>query len=313
MCGQTFLNQAERDLHSKSEHPTDASGSYYLPVERYQPKRAPASSGTASKPTRTDTIWFEQNPIGQTRAHSKRTTVGPSDVQVASATGSITAPGSPAAGKMDLETVVADQAAVDKPSRSSTPEPHKKMKRRTCPTCKTLFASRTDRNAHRKTCNTQSPIPSPGIASTLCVTCNRDFLTPNALELHRRNSTVHGVRHCCKVCSSHFFTPGALVVHGVLAHGLDLPCDLCNEWFATEEQRAEHVKATHNKPAQRVTAGRKKRVSGPGPMSGRPSPNMSGGTWAGLFGGGGTTTQMGVRSHRYSAVPVDEEKLSDLD
>lgn len=262
VCGQSFPNQAERDLHAKSEHPTDASG-YYLPVKRYQPKRAPVSSGPASKPMRTDTDWFEQNPIGQAKERYKRKPMGPSDVQVASAMGSITAPGSPAAVKMDLETVLPDQAAVDGPPTWAGLANNKHVKRLTCPICAALFPSTKDRNSHRKSSHPKIPIPPPGVPSTLCVTCNRDFLTLNALELHLHNSTVHAAKHYCRVCSSHFFTPGALVVHGVLAHGLELPCDLCIEWFATEEHRAEHCRAAHNKHAGLVNAARKKRVPGP--------------------------------------------------
>lgn len=47
-------------------------------------------------------------------------------------------------------------------------------------------------------------------------------------------------------------------------------------------------------------------------MKGQPSAGISGGTWANNFSGGGTT-EMGIRSHKYSAVPVAEEKLGDLD
>lgn len=289
VCFQTFPNEAERDLHAQSDHPTDASGAFYLPVERYQAKRAPASSGKASTPKRTtDTSWFDQNPIGQTRAKSKRTSIGPSDVEAVIATSSITTPETPATVLVDLHAVLPDQAGLDEPPSSSPPANNKKIKRLTCPICDALFSSKQYLKSHRKNSHPTIPIRPPGVDSTLCITCNRDFQTPNALELHLRNSTVHAVKHHCRFCSLHFFTPGALVVHGVIAHRLHLPCDSCSDWFATEEQRAEHVKAVHTK-----------RVPGPGPARRQPGTSPTSGLWAGLFGGGGTTTEMGVRSHRY--------------
>lgn len=247
VCLRIFSNQAERDLHAQSDHPTDASGSFYLPVERYQPKRAPASRDKPSKPQGTDTRWFEQNPIRQPTAGSTRTSLGPSDVKVDSATRSMPTPPTAAIILVDQQTVLPDQGALDKPPTLSPPVIHKDI-RLMCPICDAVFPSKKDRKSHRKSSHPQGRIPHPDIASTMCMTCNRDFPTPNALDLHLRNSAIHAVKHYCRFCSLHFFTPGALVVHGILAHHLDLPCDLCSYWFSTVEQRAEHVKAEHHEP-----------------------------------------------------------------
>lgn len=247
VCLRIFPNQAERDQHAQSDHPTDASGSLYLPVERYQPKRAPASRDKPSKPQSTDTRWFEQNPIRQTKAGSTRTSLGPSDVEVDSATRSTpTTPTAPIV-QVDQQTVLPDQGALDKPPTLSPPVNHKDI-RLMCSICDAVFPSKKDRKSHRKSSHPKGWIPPPDIASTRCKTCNRDFPTPNALNLHLRNSTIHAVKHYCRFCSLHFFTPGALVVHGILAHHLDLPCDQCSYWFATVEQRMEHVKAAHYEP-----------------------------------------------------------------
>lgn len=234
----------------------------------------------------------------QTKADSKRTSAGPSDVEVDSTTLSIATPETAATVLSDQHTVLPDQAALDTPPTLPLPAKLKQI-RLMCPLCDAVFSSKQYLKSHRKSSHLKHQIQPNGIDSTLCITCNRDFPTPNALILHLRNSTLHAAKHYCRVCSLHFFTPGASVVHGVLAHGLDLPCELCSYWFATEEQRAEHLKAAHTEPVARLKVGRKvDRKAAGAAARGR-----------GFLSG--TSAERGFRS--LATVFADDENLMDID
>lgn len=327
MCLQVFPNQAELARHTEADHPTNASASYSLPVERYKPKRAPASSDTDRKkiPVKgRGPTWFVDSHNDSTTPRRKRGFMGISgsmdvthdghfigligrsvlgDALEPSNTGrevgfisikrSIPQSDAPAAVLVDLPTVLPYQAAIEEyPTSSpiSSNQPTKEFPTRAlrvweCQICHTNLLSKmalkSHISRHRDNPNGAQfpPLPPAGITSadadptpTQCMPCNLGFPSRKDFDLHFHNSPIHTHKLHCSLCSLHFLTLGALVVHGVIAHGLELSCDQCTRRFATEALRAAHVRSAHPEP-----------MTVPSPPESEPGSNRSAGTWAGLF------------------------------
>lgn len=340
MCAQFFPDQVALDQHTQSDHPTDASGFLYIPVERFRSKRLlndseptendvrpnfglstripntghegskreivvrrDRTSGRSKSLCSADSCdtrdgrgrcRYSNHHASQTLLHSGQSFVVPSgnadtthnrgtpaitsqsaftqapqssstrsNVEVAGDRRPSVLPGTPA----QIQQLFCSKcfqwftgkAAFDRHllvcSIPCQPPTNRQMF--TCTKCDLTFPSMVglrshSNNSHRNPTPAAPPItsrntnPTPAPPSR-CEPCKHDFPTPKALKLHLLNSSSHAPKHRCNFCTLQFGTQGALVVHGVLDHGLDFPCDQCDSWFATEELREIHVGSAHKK------------------------------------------------------------------
>ncbi|KAL0633686.1 hypothetical protein Q9L58_007409 [Maublancomyces gigas] len=144
------------------------------------------------------------------------------------------------------------------PLPSTNPTPPPLTPASTCTKSDITFPSTATIYAHSNSSH-ENPTPTPLLR---CEPCKHDFPTQNAYNFHLLNSPIHAQKHQCDLCTSHFTTQGGLVVHRVIFHGLEFPCDQCDGWFVTEELREVHVGSAHTKIVKR---------------------NSSAGAWADLF------------------------------
>lgn len=363
VCLQTFSDQAELDQHTQLNHPTDSSGCFYIPVERYRPARLPnngkttenviqqrsglttPSLNTRRKSKLTSTDHPDKRPSqseavrpcekcgNQDRArdggrcrcgrhHVSQPLVVPSQSRVTPGNLEIFYDDSTlrTLGLAPLDMTPGSSGNLDVAGdmrRSNIPITPTQIKQLFCSKCFQWFASKATFNDHLNHCpqpstNPTSPphipvftctkcdITFPSMATLYahsnsshenhtptpllrCEPCKHDFPTHNAYNFHLLNSPIHAQKHQCDLCTSHFTTQGGLVVHRVIVHGLEFPCDQCAGWFVTEELRNMHVESAHTKIVKRNSI--RQTIPNTQSIQHRTtrSSSSNGGTWAGLF------------------------------
>lgn len=170
----------------------------------------------------------------------------------------------PANEQIKVEELQIDDREVSGDS-DSEPEP-KESKLHTCETCQATFAKRTELFAHFKThgkarfscklCDKafarkcflrEHMISHKAEPSFFCEQCPNGYKTKTSLNCHIKTAHLGIKRFVCEECGKKFNQRAQLQQHAIVhAKEANVPCQSCDETFATGVLYREHMRNRHD-------------------------------------------------------------------